>query len=174
VFSFQSFRFPFPIFTLYKYSRNGNGKRQTHSLRPLPSQPKLLLGRALLYLLLHCTLPRPCYPTAGLRLGCCLKQNALDDTGGQGYSFRQVGGFPPPLNQEAPASGVAPRIRCHYPSKKPIVPKGLDRPSLLAEDGDDLEVHYRHILEELGRKPGCWPRKSSATPKPSWSSSKPP
>jgi len=39
-------------------------------------------------------------------------------------------------------------------NRKPIVPKGLDWPSLLAKDGDDLEVHYRHILEELGRKPG--------------------
>ncbi|MCX7012856.1 MAG: class I SAM-dependent DNA methyltransferase [Candidatus Sumerlaeota bacterium] len=39
-------------------------------------------------------------------------------------------------------------------SKPAIVPKGLDWPSLLARDGDELEVHYRHILEELGKKPG--------------------
>ncbi len=35
-----------------------------------------------------------------------------------------------------------------------IVPAGLDWPSLQNRDGDELEVHYRHILEELGRKPG--------------------
>ena len=35
-----------------------------------------------------------------------------------------------------------------------IVPVGLDWPSLLARDGDDLEVHYRHVLEQLGREPG--------------------
>ena len=35
-----------------------------------------------------------------------------------------------------------------------IVPEGYDWPSLLARDGDDLEVHYRHVLEELGRKGG--------------------
>ncbi|HUW82032.1 MAG TPA: class I SAM-dependent DNA methyltransferase [Phycisphaerae bacterium] len=38
--------------------------------------------------------------------------------------------------------------------RKPIVPPKLGWPSLLALDGDELEVHYRHILEELGRKPG--------------------
>ncbi|MDY0166300.1 MAG: N-6 DNA methylase [Thermoguttaceae bacterium] len=35
-----------------------------------------------------------------------------------------------------------------------IVPRGLDWPSLLAKDGDELEVHYRHVLEELGKKGG--------------------
>jgi type I restriction enzyme M protein len=35
-----------------------------------------------------------------------------------------------------------------------IVPEGSDWPSLLARDGDDLDVHYRHVLEDLGRKPG--------------------
>src|SRR5688572_6382528 len=39
-------------------------------------------------------------------------------------------------------------------NRKPIVPPELGWPSLLAKDGDELEVHYRHILEELGRKPG--------------------
>ena len=38
--------------------------------------------------------------------------------------------------------------------RPPIVPPELGWPSLLAKDGDDLEVHYRHILEELGKKPG--------------------
>jgi type I restriction enzyme M protein len=37
---------------------------------------------------------------------------------------------------------------------EPIVPAGLDWQSLLDRDGDDLEVHYRHILEELSRHPG--------------------
>lgn len=35
-----------------------------------------------------------------------------------------------------------------------VVPEGLDWRSLLERDGDDLEVHYRHILEELGKRPG--------------------
>jgi type I restriction enzyme M protein len=35
-----------------------------------------------------------------------------------------------------------------------IVPEGYDWPSLLARDGDELEVHYRHLLEELGREAG--------------------
>ncbi len=34
------------------------------------------------------------------------------------------------------------------------IPAGLDWPSLLERDGDALEVHYRHILEGLGREPG--------------------
>ena len=39
-------------------------------------------------------------------------------------------------------------------SRPPIVPDGLDWPSLLALDGDELEVHYRHVLTELGRGSG--------------------
>ena len=35
-----------------------------------------------------------------------------------------------------------------------LVPSDLDWQSLLRRDGDDLEVHYRHVLTELGRKPG--------------------
>ncbi len=35
-----------------------------------------------------------------------------------------------------------------------LVPRGLDWPSLLNRDGDVLEVHYRRVLEELGRKSG--------------------
>ncbi len=35
-----------------------------------------------------------------------------------------------------------------------VVPHGLDWQSLLDRDGDDLEVHYRHILESLGRHSG--------------------
>jgi type I restriction enzyme M protein len=34
------------------------------------------------------------------------------------------------------------------------VPKGKDWPSLMKRDGDDLEVHYRHILDDLGKQPG--------------------
>jgi type I restriction enzyme M protein len=34
------------------------------------------------------------------------------------------------------------------------IPAGLDWPSLLARDGDELEVHYRHVLESLGREHG--------------------
>jgi type I restriction enzyme M protein len=35
-----------------------------------------------------------------------------------------------------------------------VVPEGFDRPSLVRKDGDALETHYRHILEELGKKDG--------------------
>jgi type I restriction enzyme M protein len=38
--------------------------------------------------------------------------------------------------------------------QQPIIPEGLDWQSLLERDGDDLEVHYRHVLEQLGREPG--------------------
>jgi len=34
------------------------------------------------------------------------------------------------------------------------IPTDLDWPSLLARDGDELETHYRHVLESLGREPG--------------------
>jgi type I restriction enzyme M protein len=39
-------------------------------------------------------------------------------------------------------------------SRPAFIPDGLDWPSLLARDGDELEVHYRHLLEELGRGNG--------------------
>ncbi len=39
-------------------------------------------------------------------------------------------------------------------NKPSAVPQGWDWPSLLARDGDDLEIHYRHTLEELGKRPG--------------------
>jgi type I restriction enzyme M protein len=35
-----------------------------------------------------------------------------------------------------------------------VVPEGFDWPSLMSKDGDALETHYRHILEELGKKDG--------------------
>ena len=35
-----------------------------------------------------------------------------------------------------------------------VVPIGLDWQSLLDRDGDELEVHYRHILDSLGRQTG--------------------
>src|SRR5579871_3577568 len=38
-----------------------------------------------------------------------------------------------------------------HPSR---IPAGYDWPSLLVRDGDDLETHYRHLLEELGKQPG--------------------
>ncbi len=34
------------------------------------------------------------------------------------------------------------------------IPKDCDWPSLLKRDGDDLETHYRHVLEKLGKQPG--------------------
>jgi type I restriction enzyme M protein len=42
----------------------------------------------------------------------------------------------PPLNRE---SGI---------------PDGYNWPSLIKRDGDELEVHYRHVLEELGKSKG--------------------
>jgi type I restriction enzyme M protein len=41
------------------------------------------------------------------------------------------------------------------PFNKPsTIPGGLDWDSLLKKDGDALEVHYRHILESLGKEKG--------------------
>jgi type I restriction enzyme M protein len=38
--------------------------------------------------------------------------------------------------------------------KRSPIPKGFDWASLLAKDGDELEIHYRHLLETLGREKG--------------------
>ena len=41
------------------------------------------------------------------------------------------------------------------PFNKPSpIPKGFGWDSLLKLDGDDLEIHYRHTLEELGKRSG--------------------
>jgi len=41
------------------------------------------------------------------------------------------------------------------PFNKPsIIPAGLDWQSLVIKDGDELEVHYRHILDALGKEKG--------------------
>lgn len=41
------------------------------------------------------------------------------------------------------------------PFNKPSpIPKGKDWPALLGTDGDDLEILYRHTLEDLGKRPG--------------------
>lgn len=41
------------------------------------------------------------------------------------------------------------------PFNKPSpIPKGLDWQALLKVDGDDLETLYRHVLQELGKRPG--------------------
>src|SRR6266508_4528709 len=34
------------------------------------------------------------------------------------------------------------------------IPEGFDWASLLAKDGDELEIHYRHLLETLGKEKG--------------------
>ncbi len=39
-------------------------------------------------------------------------------------------------------------------NKPPIVPAKYNWESLLKREGDELEAHYRHILEELGKQPG--------------------
>jgi type I restriction enzyme M protein len=39
-------------------------------------------------------------------------------------------------------------------SRPAFIPDGLDWPSLLARDGDELEVHYRRVLTDLGRGTG--------------------
>ncbi len=41
-----------------------------------------------------------------------------------------------------------------FGAKSNSIPKGLDWQSLLKKDGDALEVHYRHILESLGKSDG--------------------
>jgi len=41
------------------------------------------------------------------------------------------------------------------PFNKPSgIPQGLDWQSLLKKDGNDLEIHYRHILDALGKEKG--------------------
>ena len=37
-------------------------------------------------------------------------------------------------------------------NKKAIIPDKLDWDSLLSKKGDELETHYRHILQELGKE----------------------
>ena len=39
-------------------------------------------------------------------------------------------------------------------NKSSIIPAGYDWPSLLAKDGDELETHYRHLLETLAKEKG--------------------
>lgn len=39
-------------------------------------------------------------------------------------------------------------------NKSSAVLAGYDWPSLLARDGDELETHYRHVLETLGKEKG--------------------
>ena len=39
-------------------------------------------------------------------------------------------------------------------NKSSPIPKGFGWSSLLKLDGDDLEIHYRHTLEELGKRSG--------------------
>jgi type I restriction enzyme M protein len=39
-------------------------------------------------------------------------------------------------------------------NKPSVIPKGHDWPALDSRDGDDLETHYRHTLDALGKKPG--------------------
>jgi hypothetical protein len=39
-------------------------------------------------------------------------------------------------------------------NQKGTIPKEYSWPILLSKDGDELEVHYRHTLEQLGKKPG--------------------
>jgi len=41
-----------------------------------------------------------------------------------------------------------------YLNRPRIIPEGLDWPSLLALDGDELETQYRHILEGLAKQGG--------------------
>ena len=39
-------------------------------------------------------------------------------------------------------------------NKPSPIPKGFGRDKLVKFDGDNLEIHYRHTLEELGRRTG--------------------
>jgi type I restriction enzyme M protein len=55
--------------------------------------------------------------------------------------------------QTKPPFLPAPRLR-QAGNKPSTIPKGLDWDSILKKDGDALEVHYRHILESLGKEKG--------------------
>src|SRR6516225_8358140 len=39
-------------------------------------------------------------------------------------------------------------------NKKSPIPEKYSWPELLKRDGNELEIHYRHTLEELGKEPG--------------------
>src|SRR5258705_11954441 len=39
-------------------------------------------------------------------------------------------------------------------NKRSPIPQGFDWASLLAKDGDELEIHYRHLLETFGKRGG--------------------
>jgi len=39
-------------------------------------------------------------------------------------------------------------------NKRSPIPKDFDWQSLLKRDGDELETHYRHVLESLGKQWG--------------------
>src|SRR5205809_176160 len=39
-------------------------------------------------------------------------------------------------------------------TKKSPIPEKYSWPELLKRDGDELEIHYRHTIEELGKEPG--------------------
>jgi type I restriction enzyme M protein len=41
-----------------------------------------------------------------------------------------------------------------FPNRETLIPRALDWQSLQRLDGDDLDLHYKHILTELGKKPG--------------------
>lgn len=40
-------------------------------------------------------------------------------------------------------------------NKRSPIPKEFDWQSLLKRDGDELETHYRHVLESRGKRKGC-------------------
>ena len=45
--------------------------------------------------------------------------------------------------------------RTQAPYNQPSrIPQGYGWDSLMSRDGDALETHYRHVLEELGKQPG--------------------
>ena len=46
------------------------------------------------------------------------------------------------------------QTRAPFMDKRSPVPAGFSWPALLKLDGDELETHYRHTLEELGKKTG--------------------
>jgi len=51
-------------------------------------------------------------------------------------------------------------------NKPSPVSKGFDWASLLANDGDELETHYRHVLESLGKQKGMLPFRRSTWKRP--------
>ena len=57
--------------------------------------------------------------------------------------------------------------------RKPVVPPEFGWESLLKLEGDELEVHYRHTLEHLGKRPGMLGEIFKKARQATWTEDKP-